>query len=213
MHLRMTVPNFITVIRILMIPLFVLAMIQAGEDEQLYRLVALGLFGLMALGDGLDGYFARKLNQRTVMGAFLDPMADKLMMFCAYVMLAGKTWPEPRMPVWVSTVVISRDALIGLGFLTLFVLTGRLRMVTPSGVGKLCTVVQALTILGVFGSPWLMAAAGATAGWWIMTVLFLLTVFLTLFSGVDYLYAGRLYLLHSEQVTLTVEDRPGRIER
>ena len=210
MHLRMTVPNVITIIRILMIPVFVLAVMQAGQDEGFFRLVALGLFVLMVLGDGLDGFFARKLHQRTVIGAFLDPMGDKLMMFSAYAFLASRFWPEPRMPLWVSTVVISRDLLIGIGFLTLFVLTGRFRMVSPSGIGKLCTVVQALTITAVLAGPWLLKLTGPNLGTWSLTGLCLFTVFMTLFSGVDYLYAGRVYLLHSGQVALTVEDRPGK---
>jgi cardiolipin synthase len=175
-----------------------------------FRLVALGLFVVMVVGDGLDGFFARRLKQRTIMGAFLDPLGDKLMMFSAYVFLAGRYWAPPRMPLWVSTVVISRDILIGLGFLTIFVMTGRFRMVSPSGVGKLCTLVQALTIIAVLGAPWLVELAGAEPGHGVLNGLWLFTVFITLFSGVDYLYAGRVYLLHSDQVTLTVEDRPGR---
>ena len=210
MHLHMTVPNFITIVRILMIPLFVLAVMQAGQEDGSFRLLALVLFVVMVVGDGLDGFFARKLHQRTIIGAFLDPMGDKLMMFSAYVFLASRFWPEPRMPLWVSTVVISRDVLIGVGFLTLFVLTGRLRMVSPSGIGKLCTVVQALTIIAVLAGPWLLKLMGPVPGSWMLTGLWLFTVFMTLFSGVDYLYAGRVYLQQSGEVALTVEDRPGR---
>ena len=60
----MTVPNIITIIRILMIPVFVLAVMQVGQDEGFFRLVALGLFVTMVVGDGLDGFFARRLHQR-----------------------------------------------------------------------------------------------------------------------------------------------------
>ena len=210
MHLPITVPNLVTIVRILMIPVFVLAVMQTDPGESRFRLVALVLFVVMVVGDGLDGYLARRLKQRTTMGAFLDPMGDKLMMFCAYVFLAWSSWPEPRMPLWVSTVVISRDLLIGIGFITLFIMSGKFRMVSPSGIGKLCTVVQAGTIMAVLGGPWVLRWAGETSGMGILTGLGLFTVFMPLFSGVDYLYAARMYLVHADQVTLTVEDRPGR---
>ena len=193
-----------------MIPLFVMAVMQAHEDEGLFRILALALFVVMVIGDGLDGFVARRLKQRTVMGAFLDPVGDKLMMFCAYIFLAATVWPEPRLPRWVSTVVISRDVLMGVGFVTLFVFTGKFRMVAPSGIGKLCTVVQAGTIVTVLAAPWLLQLVGTKPGLGILTGMGLFTGFITLFSGVDYLYAAHLYLVDSDEITLTVENRPGR---
>lgn len=193
-----------------MIPLFVMAVMQAHEDEALFRIIALALFVVMVIGDGVDGFVARRLNQRTVMGAFLDPVGDKLMMFSAYVFLAAAVWPEPRLPRWVSIVVISRDVFIGVGFVTLFVFTGRFRMVAPSGIGKLCTVVQAGTIVAVLAAPWLLQLAGTKLGLSILAGMGFFTVFITLFSGVDYLYAAHLCLADSDEITLTIEDRPGR---
>ncbi len=212
MQLHLNAPNLITIVRILMIPLFVMAVMQVreGEGDVFFRLLALGLFVVMVIGDGVDGFLARRLRERTVMGAFLDPLGDKLMMFSAYVFLAAMVWPEPRMPRWVSTVVISRDLLIGLGFVTLFVVTGRFRMVSPSGVGKLCTVVQASTIIAVLAAPWLFILIGPTFGQGVLTGMGLFTVFITLFSGVDYLYAARVYLVHDDRTTLTVQNRPGK---
>ena len=193
-----------------MIPLFVMAVMQGNHEGAFFRAVALILFVVMVIGDGLDGFVARKLDQRTVLGAFLDPLADKLMMFCAYIFLTATVWPEPRLPRWVSTVVISRDVLMGVGFLTLFVITGRFRMVSPSGIGKLCTVSQAATIVAVLAAPWLLKFVGAEVGMTVLKGMGLFTVFITLFSGVDYLYAAHLCLADSDQVTLTVQDRPGR---
>ena len=207
MQLPLTLANLITIGRIMMIPLFVMAVMQVREGETFFRAAAFGIFVVMVIGDGADGFVARRFHRRTVLGAFLDPLGDKLMMFSAYVFLAAMAWPEPRMPRWVSTVVISRDLLIAIGFLTLFVVTGQFRMISPSGVGKLCTVVQALTILLVLTAPWVMEGLGERTERGILTGLCLLTVFLTLFSGVDYLYAAR-RLLEKEHVALAVEDRP-----
>ena len=162
MQFSLNWPNLITIVRVLMIPLFVMAIMQVAGTEVFFRLIALVIFALMVLGDGLDGLVARKLRQRTVMGAFLDPLADKLMMFSAYVFLAATVWPEPRVPRWVSTVVISRDLLMGMAFATLFVMSGRFRMVSPSGVGKLCTAVQATTIIFVLAAPWVFYLLGTS---------------------------------------------------
>lgn len=210
MQFNLNWPNLITIVRVLMIPLFVMAIMQVTPTEVFFRMTALIIFVLMVLGDGLDGLMARRLRQRTVMGAFLDPLGDKLMMFSAYIFLAAACWPEPRVPRWVSTVVISRDLLMGIGFATLFVVSGRFRMVSPSGVGKLCTAVQAATITYVLGAPWMFSFLGTSLGQSVLIALGLLTVFMTLFSGVDYLYAARVYFTHGEQVGLTVEHRPGK---
>ena len=82
--------------------------------------------------------------------------------------------------------------------------------VAPSGIGKLCTVVQAGTIVAVLAAPWLLQLAGTKLGLGILSGMGFFTVFITLFSGVDYLYAAHLCLVDSDEITLRVEDRPGR---
>ena len=205
-----TWPNLITVLRILMIPLFVLAAMQVRPVALFFRVATLVVFAMVVLMDGLDGFLARRLNQRSRLGAFLDPLGDKLLMISAYILLAMMLWPEPRMPRWVSTVVISRDVLIALGFLTLFVVTGKLKIIQPSGIGKLCTGIQALAIIVVIVAPWLVDVVGGGTGHLIMTGLFLLTVFMTLLTGVDYLYASRVCLGEDQHLLLADHNPPGK---
>ena len=98
MAFKLSWPNRITFARILLIPLFVLALIQAREGQPLFRWVGLGLLMLMCAGDALDGFLARRLHKRSRLGAFLDPLADKLLMTSGFLIMASMFWPEPKIP-------------------------------------------------------------------------------------------------------------------
>ena len=129
-------PNIITVTRILLTPLFVIFLLKGMFD------FALIVFTLSSLSDGLDGLIARYFNQRTELGAYLDPLADKLLMTTSYVSLAVLM----IVPSWLTVIVISRDVLIALGFV-LFALTGKQVEVRPSILGKCTTGTQFVTII------------------------------------------------------------------
>ncbi|HZN10266.1 MAG TPA: CDP-alcohol phosphatidyltransferase family protein [Blastocatellia bacterium] len=148
----LTAANLLTVSRLILIPVFITAVYYQRF------LWALLLFAAAALTDGLDGLLARALDQRTQLGAILDPMADKLLLVAAFVVLSlpGFTLTPP-IPFWLTATAISRDVFIVLGALVINMTTGFSRF-RPSTPGKLNTVVQLATIVlflaaNAFGLP------------------------------------------------------------
>ena len=122
----MTTANKITVVRILMIPVFVtLAIyygqsIQRGEPLEWQRFAAIMVFLVAAVSDGLDGYVARRYNQRSALGVILDPIADKGLLLSGIITLSISNWSESdpdygRFPAWFPVLVITRDAVILVG--------------------------------------------------------------------------------------------------
>ena len=212
MTFRLSWPNRITFLRILLIPAFVLALIQTGEGPSVFRWIALGLLLAVTLGDALDGYLARRLHARSKLGAFLDPLADKLLMTVAYLMLATGFWPEPRIPRWVAGVVVSRDVLISVFYFSIVALESGFRPITPSLIGKGCTSFQMLTLVVVIAAPAVEYLIGAQAAAQALMGLFLITTFMTLLSGIDYLYAARLMLIEPDRVALIASDPPAHDE-
>lgn len=137
----LTVANFLTIIRLILIPVFVTALYYGRFGW------ALGLFFAAAVTDGLDGLVARNFNQKTQLGAILDPMADKLLLVTAFVILSLEAFTiiQP-LPFWLTVAVISRDAFIVLGALVINITTGFSKF-RPSAPGKINTVVQVLLIV------------------------------------------------------------------
>ena len=177
---KLSWPNRITLLRIILVPLFIIAAIQVAEDP-VYRYVALGVFALLALGDAVDGWLARRLGQQTQLGSYLDPIADKLLLAAACVLLACPQWPEPRLPKWVSVIVVSRDVYLLMGAIILVMLKGTVTA-QPSFVGKATTFLQmgmvSCTILGgILPRPVLTGFCYAA------------TIF-TLMSWVEYTFVG-----------------------
>ena len=155
----MTTANKITVIRILMIPVFVtLAIyygesIQEGNPQDWMRFTAIAVFLLAALSDGLDGYVARRYNQRSSLGVILDPIADKGLLLSGIITLSITNWSQVdphygKFPAWFPVLVITRDVVIVTGSLLLHVLNGTVR-VRPSWTGKVATVLQMAAIAWV----------------------------------------------------------------
>lgn len=169
----MNLPNTLTLLRILLVPAFLIAVLYD------WRGWALALFAAAALTDLLDGFLARRLEQRTLLGVYLDPVADKLLIAVAYVILAAKT----LLPAWLAVLVVFRDLIVTLGAAVLY-LTGRGVAIVPSVWGKQCTFLQLVTAGLVLATAW----AGAWSG--ILPYLFILTGLLTVLSGAHYLIAG-----------------------
>ena len=155
----MTTANKITVIRILMIPVFVtLAIyygesIQEGNPQDWMRFTAIAVFLLAAISDGLDGYVARRYNQRSSLGVILDPIADKGLLLSGIITLSISNWSQVdphygKFPAWFPVLVITRDVVIVTGSLLLHVLNGTVR-VRPSWTGKVATVLQMAAIAWV----------------------------------------------------------------
>ena len=153
----MTVANQVTIGRILLVPLFVVALIyhrQTGAEW--HRWLALTLFLAAAISDGIDGWIARRFHQRSELGAVLDPLADKLLLVSALILLSRSDSPHlAPLPLWLAATVLSRDALlvIGLGILHY---TCDKPCVRPRFSGKIATVLQmavvVLTLLDVWPS-------------------------------------------------------------
>lgn len=167
------IPNILTVLRILLTPLFVILLL-----KQLY-LMALGVFFAAGVSDGLDGFIARYFNQRTIMGAYLDPVADKLLLTASYVCLAVLG----LIPAWLSVVVISRDVLIVLG-IALLTFAKIDFEVQPSRLSKSTTFMQLFTILIILLAQEFPRVGEGNAA------LFWMTATITIISGLHYLYVG-----------------------
>ena len=169
----MNIPNALTIVRILLIPVFVGLLLY---DRFGYGLAVLAVAGLTDL---LDGIIARAANQRTRLGAFLDPLADKLLLSSGFVTLAILH----LIPLWVAILIVSRDVILIVGTL-LFQLTESAVDISPTVLGKGTTLVQLVyLILAVL----LASQAMETK---IIQPLFYLMVGLTLGSGLHYLYRG-----------------------
>ena len=159
-----TLPNFITLVRLAALPFFLVAISDGRFD------IALVLFVAAGLSDFVDGFLARRFDMRSALGAYLDPIADKLMLMSSYLFLAIPSYPARwKVPVWLSVMVISRDFLLMLVALLLILAAGRKRF-APTWAGKVTTVVQIVTVLFVLcANVWdwphelLLVAFGATA--------------------------------------------------
>jgi CDP-diacylglycerol--glycerol-3-phosphate 3-phosphatidyltransferase len=155
----MTTANKITIVRIAMIPAFVLMAIYYGESikrgdpEEWQRFAAIVIFLVAAVSDGLDGYVARRYNQRSALGVVLDPIADKGLLLSGIITLSISNWSEHnpdygKFPIWFPVLVITRDVIILVGSAVLHVLNGKVQ-VRPSWTGKVATVLQMAAIAWV----------------------------------------------------------------
>src|SRR4026209_551604 len=126
----MTTANKITVVRILMIPAFVTTAIYYGESIkrgdplEWQRFTAISIFILAAVSDGLDGYVARRYNQRSTLGVYLDPIADKGLLLSGIITLSISNWSQSdpeygSFRAWYPVLVISRDIVILVGTMIL----------------------------------------------------------------------------------------------
>lgn len=134
----LTAANQLTILRMLIIPAFVIVMLYD------YHGWALALFVAAGLTDALDGVIARWTGQKTTLGAWLDPMADKLLLVTTFVMLTLPGGQANRLPVWLTVLVISRDVAIVLTVAIVNMAIGS-RTFRPSVLGKAATAVYILT--------------------------------------------------------------------
>lgn len=169
----MNLANKITISRIVLTPLFITAIVYSRMD------IALILFTLAIISDGLDGFVARTFKQKTVLGTILDPVADKILLISAFICLAlVNTLPENlRLPPYVPIIVISRDAIIVLGSVMIHVIKGNVR-ISPSFWGKITTFFQMITIVSILFQFKYAAIV------WNLAVVF------TVVSGIDYMIKG-----------------------
>ncbi|MHB9148718.1 MAG: CDP-diacylglycerol--glycerol-3-phosphate 3-phosphatidyltransferase [Thermoleophilia bacterium] len=200
----MNLPNAITFFRILLIPVFMVFLLGAlpfGDDparsDELSALISAGIFVLAAASDSLDGYFARRRRQVTVLGAFLDPLADKLLVSAALLALIELH----RLSAWVAMVIIAREfAVSGLRM----VAAAESVIIPASRWGKAKTASQMAAILAVILEP-SYTIWGRTISWYLIA----LAVALTVWSGADYFLKAR-ERLHLPETRPVVAPNPGR---
>lgn len=173
----MNLPNTLTILRILSIPVFVICL--------LYDRFFLALFIFIGAGitDGLDGLIARFYHQRTVIGSYLDPIADKLMLTTAFIVLAVLG----IIPGWLTVIVIARDVIILLGILILD-LTSHQVKIDPIFLGKSSTVLQMVAI------GWSLLTPSFVVMKALFPAIIWVTAGLTALSGLHYIYIGTKYV-------------------
>jgi CDP-diacylglycerol--glycerol-3-phosphate 3-phosphatidyltransferase len=163
----MTTANKITILRILLIPFFVVEVLYyVKTGEEIHRWLAIVLFGLASALDGVDGFIARRFNQRSELGAILDPLADKLLLVSGIVVLSFDHAPQLLdVPLWLTGTIIGRDIVLLLGMVVIQMTVGKVR-VKPRIVGKVATVLQMSVVIWIlFKWPdrwlWWLAFFGA----------------------------------------------------
>jgi cardiolipin synthase len=173
-----TLPNLITLIRIVLIPIFVSVLLYYRETgNEHFRWLAIVIFAVAVLSDAIDGFIARVKKEKTLLGSFLDPLADKLLIITAVIVLSIQIGNLPKLPIWFPVLVISRDSIIVIGALLIHILAGKVTP-QPSVSGKVTTFFQMLTIVWVLVDvPLYIIPLGAAA-------------IFTFISGVEYILMG-----------------------
>lgn len=176
----LNLPNCLTLIRIVTIPVFLMLL------SMHFYLAALATFIVGAVTDALDGMMARIMNQQTPLGAYLDPVADKLLIMSSFAMLSI----VGGIPAWLGVLVVSRDLIILAGFLIIYFFAGERLEARPTLIGKLNTLLQLLTVCAdllelhdpaTLPDLWLFSLTLATAA-------------TTVASGLQYIYRGLMWL-------------------
>lgn len=167
-----TLPNLITIVRVLLIP--VVAFLLLDHDYKL----AFAVFVAAAIGDWLDGFLARRLNQMSQLGAVLDPVADKMTMMIVAILMAA----QGMLPIWLAVVIVMRDAIIVTGAVAYRFVVGRIEM-APTRLSKANTFLE----FGVISLVMAQAGQIVDASAW-LTPLFFLLFASVLVSGGHYVW-------------------------
>ncbi|MBF0121582.1 MAG: CDP-diacylglycerol--glycerol-3-phosphate 3-phosphatidyltransferase [Desulfobacterales bacterium] len=181
-RLPISIPNILTIIRILLTPIFVICLL---KDVFFSGFV---IFIFAAITDGLDGFIARYFNQRTVLGAYLDPIADKMLLMSAFITLSVLK----IIPSWLTVIVLSRDVVIVLGVAIIAIVEIKVE-IKPSIISKLTTLFQLVTVSIMLCEEEFHFSSFS----YIEFPLFAITGVLTVLSGLHYIYRGMNILQNS----------------
>lgn len=189
----MNLPNSLTILRIALVPVLVILLIQGLYFQ------ALIVFTITSLTDALDGYLARQFKMQTQLGAYLDPIADKALLSTCYITLAI----TGNMPAWLAVLVISRDLIILLGILILFLMSVPFE-IKPSIISKITTTFQIITVFCIL----LFLYFTLSYSYILLFFLIWITAALTVASGLLYMLQGvQLINKHNQSVEKTA-NRP-----
>ncbi len=169
----LNIPNILTILRVLLVPIFVISLLNR------YFGWSLVIFVFAGITDAIDGGIARITHQKTTLGSYLDPIADKLLLTSAFVALAIlKTIPS-----WLAVIVLTRDVIISLGFIILFLMDRRPE-IKPTTFSKINTVIQVLTIAIALFSRVQHSVSG------FVSVMIWAAAVTTIMTGLHYIYLG-----------------------
>jgi len=171
-----TIPNILTVIRLVLIPFFVVASLERNF------VLAFGFFLVAAITDALDGWIARRYNLRSRIGAVLDPTADKLMLICGYVVYTLPTVASYRLSPWLTFTVLVRDVLMVIAAYLLYTRIN-IRRFPPSLPGKISTITQVVALAATIAANTALAPLVLP----IMRLAHPAALLMTIYSGWDYL--------------------------
>jgi cardiolipin synthase (CMP-forming) len=165
----MTTANKVTILRMLLVPFFVVEVLYyVKTGNEAHRVIALLTFAVAAICDGVDGYIARHYNQHSELGTILDPLADKALLVSGVVLLSFDHGTMlGQMPYWLTGTIIGRDLLLLIGLVVIRLTVGTVK-IRPHFIGKIATVLQMVTVLWLllkwdtgYGTYW---AFGLTLG-------------------------------------------------
>lgn len=171
----MNIPNLLSLFRIILVPVTVIYLIDG------LFLIALAFFTLAGITDALDGFLARILNQKTLLGAYLDPLADKALLTSCYITLSIMK----IIPSWLTAIIVTRDFIILFGIFVLFMVSGSLK-IRPTFISKITTTLQLLTVFLVL----LYKSLGGDGLPSLIHTQYWLTAAFTIISGTHYVFTG-----------------------
>ena len=192
----MNLPNKLTIIRMLLVPIMVIIPFLNIQGEWMgvpttYWIIN-AIFIIASITDKFDGYLARSRNQVTTFGKFLDPLADKILVLAAMIMLVE----FGKLPAWIPIIVLTREFIVS-GYRLIAVEKGG-KVIAASVLGKLKTVTQMLAIILAFidVNPFFAFANGNLTGNTLLinasaSILMIISVIATIFSGIDYIKGGK----------------------
>lgn len=199
----MTTANKITILRILLIPFFVVEVLYyVKTGNEAHRLAAIVCFAVASICDGVDGYIARRYNQLSELGTILDPLADKLLLVSGVVVLSFDHGAQlGQMPLWLTGTIIGRDILLLAGLGVVYITIGKVK-VKPRMMGKVSTVLQMACVL------WLLLKWDATLGRRWTEYLSIAAAACTGISGLWYVWDGAHQLSASPKSSPTHKQPP-----
>jgi len=169
-----------------------------SEFGTILRYIAIMIFLFMAFSDALDGYFARIKKQITTLGAFLDPLADKLLMTSACLLLSSQRGRVGNfvLPPMVVVLIIGKDLFLLIGFVTVYMFTSQIR-ITPIFIGKLATVLQLSMVGGILIAP---EVSRILPGWiWFLRALWWSAAGSAILAILIYIRYGSRYIAEYDQ--------------
>ena len=198
--MKLSWANRITVLRILLIVPFISCMLKINDAEfgSVMRYIAIFVFLFMAISDAVDGYMARRNRQITRLGAFLDPMADKLLITSACLLLISQRGSVEGFPLpsTVVVLIIGKDVILTIGFVVLYFMTSKI-YTAPVFVGKVATTLQSSMVAGILLGP---EFSSFLSGWiWFLRVLWWSAAGTAILATLIYIRNGIRYYEEYEQ--------------